>query len=147
MAYARNKKVNLNYEILDTFEAGVVLDGHEVKSVRAGHVTFEGSYISLRKGEAFLVSAGITPYQIANLPKEYDKERPRKLLLTQKQLRELAKQTESTGLTLIPVSLYNKGNKIKLEFALAKGKKKHDKREDLKKKEADREIKRSLKNR
>lgn len=147
MAYARNKKVNLNYEILDTFEAGVVLDGHEVKSVRAGHVTFEGSYISLRKGEAFLVGAGITAYQMANIPKEYNKERPRKLLLTQKQLRELAKQTESTGLTLIPVSLYNKGNKIKLEFALAKGKKKHDKREDLKKKEADREIKRSLKNR
>lgn len=145
MAYAKNKHVYSDYEILDTFEAGLVLDGFEVKSVRQSHVTLDGAYISLRNGEAFLVGATISPYQGANTPDNYDQARPRKLLVSKKELRILAQQSEKAGLTLVPVSLYNKGRRIKLEFAIGRGKKKHDKREDLKRKEAEREIKRTLK--
>ena len=131
-AYIRNKKALFNYEVLERFEAGIVLAGHEVKAIRAGQGSLAGAYVILRGSEAFLVNATITPYQIANTPKDYAPERPRKLLLSHKELSHLERQLNTAGLTIVPLSLYNKGQKIKLEIALVRGKKKTDKREALK---------------
>lgn len=146
MRYAENKKATFNYEVLDTYEAGISLLGFEVKSIRDKKVSLEGSYVVIRGNEAFLVNSSIQPYQIKNTPKDYDPERPRKLLLTKKELDKLSNLDKKSGLTLIPISLYNKNNNIKLEFALARGKKKSDKRETIKKREANRDIERTLKN-
>lgn len=144
-SYIRNKKAYLNFEVLETFEAGIVLAGYEVKAVRAGRGKLEGSHIIIRGGEAFLVGASISHYQEANTPKSYDKERVRKLLLSKKQLKKLDTELNQAGLTIVPISLYNKIRKIKLEIALVRGKKKADKREALKKRDVKRDIDRILK--
>ncbi len=144
-AYITNRKVRFDFEILETFEAGVVLFGYEVKAVRKGLGKLEGAYIVLHGNEAFLVGARISFYQEANTPKEYNPDRQRKLLLSKKELAKLQGSGAQTGLTVVPLSLYNKGSKIKLEIALAKGKKKQDKRETLKKRDSKREIDRILK--
>lgn len=144
--YAQNKKATFNYEILEKFEGGLVLSGQEVKSVRDKKVSFEGSYVIIRGGEAFLVGTSISPYQVKNTSEKYDPERPRKILLSKKELKRLVDNDKKKGLTLIPISLYNKGNKIKLEFALARGKKKSDKRSAIAEREAKIEIERTLKN-
>ncbi len=143
--FIKNKKAKFNYEILETFEAGIELFGHEVKAVRAGKGKLEGSHIIIRGGEAFLVGSSIAPYQPNNTPKDYDPERPRKLLLTKKELNTLLGIESSKGLTLIPISLYNKNRYIKLEIASAKGKKKADKRETIKERDTKREIDRIMK--
>ncbi len=145
MSLISNKKARLNYEILETFEAGIELLGLEVKSVKRGEVSLEGSYIVVRGGEAFLTGADIAPYQPSNTPKDYDSRRNRKLLLTKKELTELEKKEAQKGLTILPISMYNKGRKIKVELAVARGKKKFDKRQTIKKRESDREIRRTLK--
>ena len=145
MALIANKKVHLNFEILETFEAGISLLGFEVKSLRNKTASLEGAHVIIRGNEAFLVGATISPYQPANTPKEYDPMRPRKLLLTKKELGALAKGEHQKGLTIVPISLYNKGRTIKAEIAIAKGKKKNDKRETLKQKESKRDIERTLK--
>lgn len=145
MQYAFNKKATFNYEVLEKFESGISLLGFEVKSVKNNRANLEGSYIIIRGGEVFLVNADIPPYQIKNTPETYDQHQPRKLLLTKKEIKKLNDSLNQKGLTLIPVSLYNKGRNIKLEFALAKGKKKFDKRETIKKRESDRDIQRTLK--
>jgi SsrA-binding protein len=141
----KNKKVSFDYEILEKFETGIELFGSEVKSLRKGQGKLEGSHVILRGGEAFLVGASIAPYQATNTAKSYEAERPRRLLLTQKELRALTTTENSKGLTLVPISLYTKGRRIKLEMAIVRGKKKADKREMLKKRDTAREIDRIMK--
>ncbi len=143
--YIRNKKARFNYEILDKFEAGMSLLGNEVKSMKAKHGSLDGAHIIVRGNEIFLVGANIPPYQPANTPKDYDPERPRKLLLTKKEIAELTILESKRGLTIVPISVYNKGNKLKLEFGVARGKKKYDKRETIKKRDTERDLGRSLK--
>jgi SsrA-binding protein len=144
-AYIKNRKARFNFEILETFEAGLVLKGYEVKSIRAGKGKIDGAYVIVRGEEAFLVGASITAFQVANTPKSYDPEQPRKLLLSKKQLAKIENQTETARLTCIPLSLYNNGGLIKLEIALARGKKKADKRQSLKARDTKRDIERTLK--
>ncbi|MAZ30257.1 SsrA-binding protein [bacterium] len=143
--YARNKKATFNYEILERFEAGLVLHGFEVKAIRAGKVSLEGAYIILRDGEAYLKGATISHYQEANTPDSYDPERERKLLLNKKEIAKLEKELNTAGLTIVPIRLYNKNQKIKLEIALVRGKKKADKREAIKKRDTKRVLDRLLK--
>ena len=145
MALIQNKKVRLNYEIAETFEAGMELFGFEVKSLRGKQGSLDGAHIIVRGSEAFLVSATIPPYQPANTPKDYDPARNRRLLLTKKEIARLYGFEKQKGLTIVPISVYNKGSKIKIEIGVAKGKKKYDKRETIKKKDTERDLKRSLK--
>lgn len=147
MSLITNKKIGLNYEILEKLEAGVELLGFEVKSLRAGQGSLLGSHISIRGLEAYLLGATIPPYQANNTPSDYDPMRARKILLTRPEIRKLIGLEKEKGLTIVPISVYNKGKKLKLEIAIVRGKKKYDKRETLKKKDADMDIRRSLKNR
>ena len=140
-----NKKAHFDYEFLDKYEGGLELFGHEVKSIKAKRADLSGSHVVIRGGEAFLVGASVPEYQAHNTPQDYKKDRTRKILVTKKELEKLAEQESKRGLTLIPISLYNKGNIIKISFALARGKKKYDKRETIKKRDSDREIERTLK--
>lgn len=140
-----NSKASFNYETLEKIEAGLELLGTEVKALRGRHGSLAGAYISIRGGEAYLLGANIPPYQANNAPKGYDAFRPRKLLLNRVELRTLTGREAEKGLTIVPISLYNKGPKIKLEIAVVRGKKKYDKRENIKKRETDREIRRTLK--
>ncbi len=144
--YLSHKKAHFDYEILATYEAGIVLAGHEVKSIRVGKGKLDGGFVIIRGGEAFLVGVNINPYQPKNQLKKYDAERARKLLLSKKELKEIEKQTETAGLTAIPLTLYNSGRNIKLGLAVVKGKKKHDKRESIKARDTKRDIERILKN-
>jgi len=143
--YARNKKATFNYEILERFEVGVVLRGYEVKAIRSGKASLVGAYIVLRDKEAYLKGASITYYQEANTPDSYNPERERKLLLNKKELVKIEKELNTAGLTVVPISWYNKKSKVKLEIALVRGKKKADKRETLKQRDSKRAIDRILK--
>lgn len=145
--YAQNRKAYFDYEILEKYECGIELLGTEVKSVRGGKMTLEGAFVIVRGGEAFLINTNVPPYQMANAPKDYDPLRNRKLLLTKKEIKELVGTEKNKSLTIVPISVYNKGRKIKVEIAIVKGKKKHDKRETTKKRETDREIRREYKGR
>lgn len=142
-----HKKARLDYEVLEELEAGIELLGIEVKSLRAKRGKLDGAHIVVRGGEAFIVGMDIPPFQVANTPKEYDSARTRKLLLTARELGSLAGADKQKGLTIVPISVYNKGNKLKVRIAVARGKKKYDKREDLKKKTAKRDIDRLMKGR
>ena len=142
---AENKKALFDYEILKKFEAGVSLRGFEVKSIKKGLMNLRGSYISMRENELFLVNANIAPYQPKNAPKDYDPERPVKLLLNKKEIEYLIGKTAEKGLTLVPVSVYTKGRLIKLEFALVRSQKKFEKREKIKEREFKRQADRALK--
>jgi len=144
--YARNKKATFNFDVLEEFEAGIVLYGYEVKAVRGGKVSMVGSYIILRSGEAWLKGTTISYFQEANTPDNYNPERERKLLLSKKELKKLEKELNTAGLTVIPLALYNAGRNIKLKIALARGKKKADKRESIKQRDVKRDIDRTLKN-
>ena len=145
--YAENRKARFNYEILEKYEAGIELLGVEVKSVRGGQMSLEGAFVIVRGGEAYLINANIPPYQVKNTPKDYDSLRNRRILLTKKEIARLAGSEKNKSLTIMPISVYNKGRKIKVEIALVKGKKKFDKRETLKKRDTDREIRREMKER
>lgn len=145
--YAENRKARFNYEILEKYEAGIEFLGTEVKSVRGGRMSLEGAFVIVRGGEAYLINSNIPPYQVKNAPKDYDPLRNRKLLLTKKEISKLAGSEKNKSLTIVPTSVYNKGRKIKVEIALVKGKKKFDKRETIKKRETDREIRREYKER
>jgi SsrA-binding protein len=140
----KNKRATFEYEILKNYEAGVVLSGPEVKSLRNQSGSFVGSFVKLLSGEAFLLNAQITPYSFAD-NKDYDPKRTRKLLLSKKELQELEEITSQKGKTLVPLAFILKHNKIKLEFAVARGKKLHDKRADVKKRDLDRELARARK--
>ena len=146
-SYAENRKARFNYEILEKYETGIELLGTEVKSVRGGQMSLEGAFVIIRGGEAFLINANIPPFQPKNAPKNYDPLRNRKLLLTKKEIAELAGSEKNKSLTIVPISVYNKNRKIKVEIALVKGKKKLDKRETIKKRETDRELRREYKGR
>jgi SsrA-binding protein len=143
--YIKNKKALFNYEVTEKFQAGMELLGHEVKAIRANMGALEGSHVVVRGGEAFLVGATIPPYQPNNTPKDYDPGRSRRLLLTKKELAELSNQESKKGLTIVPISVYNAGRNLKLEIGVARGKKKFDKREDIKKKDTKRDIEREAK--
>lgn len=143
--YAENRKARFNYEIVEKYETGIEFLGTEVKSVRGGQMSLDGAFVIVRGGEVFLINASIPPYQIKNAPKDYDPLRNRKLLLTKKEINELAGNEKNKSLTIVPISVYNKGRKIKIEIALVKGKKKYDKRETIKKRETDREVRREYK--
>ncbi|MBI2623183.1 MAG: SsrA-binding protein SmpB [Candidatus Liptonbacteria bacterium] len=138
---AENRRARFDYEVLETFEAGVVLKGHEVKSVKAKRMGLAGSRAIIRGGEVYLVGAQIPPYQPLNVPPDYAPDATRKLLLKQDEIKHLVGALRE-GTTLIPLNAHLKGNLIKIELALARGKKKHDKREAIKKRDSRREMKR-----
>lgn len=141
---AQNKKANFDYELLEKYEAGLVLYGHEVKAVRAGQVSLKGSFISLRtkngKTELYLVGCQISPYKNAGPLPDYNQTRERKLLLKNEEISRLLGKKQIEGLTLIPLKIYTNHSFLKLEFAVARGKKKYDKREAIKKREVDRKL-------
>ena len=143
--FAENKKAYFNYQILEKFEAGIVLAGYEVKSIKSGRINLAGSYVIIKNEEAYLINASIPPYQPKNVPPEYDPSRQRKLLLKKKEIKYLIGKTRQKGLTLVPLKMYTKKREVKLEFGVAKGKKKTDKRELIKKREVKREIRKALK--
>jgi len=137
---ARNKRARFDYEILETFEAGIVLSGQEVKSAKTGHTRLQGAFIQIRNGQAFLKNAFIAPYTHASVAEEYEPTQNRKLLLHKHQITQLKKKLDAGGLTIVPISLYTKAGKIKLEIGLGKGKREFEKRDTIKKREADREM-------
>ena len=142
---AKNPTAYHNYEILEKIEAGIVLYGTEIKSIRAGKVNLKDSYAAIEKnGEVYVYSMHISPYEHGNI---YNKDplRPKKLLLNRREINKLVGMVTQKGYTLVPIQLYFKGNFVKLELGVGKGKKLFDKREDLKKKEADKKINRYLK--
>ena len=145
MALIDNKKVRFDYELLKEFEAGIELLGTEVKALRNKRGSLAGARVVVRGNEAYLVGASIPPYQPENIDESYDPERVRRLLLSKKELAELAGADVEKGLTIVPISLYNSGRKLKLSFALARGKKKHDKRETIKERETNIAIERAMK--
>ncbi len=142
-----NKKINVDYEILETFESGIELLGLEVKSLRKNQGSLLGSHIIVRGGEVFLISTNIPAFQEKNTPDLYDPKRNRKLLLNKAEIQRIALLDAKKGLTIVPVSMYNKGKKIKVQIAVVRGKKKFDKREDIKKREVDRDIRREFRDR
>jgi SsrA-binding protein len=147
---AVNKQATFDYEVLDKYEAGLVLFGHEVKAVRAGNVNLKGSYITFLGGknglpEACLTNAHISLYKYASTVKDYDPTRSRRILLKAREIHKLMGRKKEQGLTIVPLRIYTKSRFLKLEFALARGKKKYDKREDLKKKDLDRESRTLMK--
>lgn len=143
-----NKHATYDYEVLETYEAGLVLFGHEVKAIKNQQLNFRGSYITVKyepKPALFLVKAHLSLYKKTGAIPSYDPERPRKLLLHKKEIASILGKLEQKGLTIIPLSVYTKRNIIKLEFCLARGKKKFEKKEALKKADVMREIRRTLK--
>jgi SsrA-binding protein len=143
--YATNEKAHFDYHIQETLEAGLVLAGHEVKSIRAGRCSIKGAYVKIVNGEAWLLGATVSPYQPGNVPPDYDQQRSRKLLLKKKELNYLIGKSQEKGLTLVPIKLYNKNGLIKLEVGVGQGKKKADKREKIIEREIQRKIERMLK--
>ncbi|OGN07849.1 MAG: SsrA-binding protein [Candidatus Yanofskybacteria bacterium RIFCSPHIGHO2_01_FULL_45_42] len=138
--YASNSRAGFDYEILETLEAGLALKGYEVKSIKTGKVSLRGSYVKIINGEPTLIGATISPYQAQNTPSDYDPQSSRKLLLSRKQIATLIGLSQAHGLTLIPLKLYDKRGLIKLLVGVAKGKKKYDKREAIKKREFERRV-------
>ena len=142
--YADNSKALFDYEVIERFTAGIELLGTKVKSVRAGKMNLRGAFVAVRGNEAYLTGAEIPAYQPKNAPEAYDSLRVRKLLLTKNELDELKNAEGTKGLTVIPLSVYNKGRFLKLDIAIARGKKKFDKRQAIKKRDVERDLKRSL---
>ena len=145
--YSENKKAGFDYEVVERFEAGVVLFGQEVKSIKTGHINLSGAYVSVASGEPFLIGLKVPPYQPNNAGADFNQERERKLLLNKKEIDYLIGKTKVKGFSLIPLKIYEKSGRIKLEFGLAKGKKKYDKKEKIKKRDVDREVNRELSSR
>ena len=140
---ARNKKATHEYHILDTFEAGIVLVGPEVKSIRSGKVSLAEAFARIDGSEAWLHGMHISPYGPASMW-NVDPTRPRKLLLNRREIRKLIGATQQEGFTLVPLELYLKDGYVKVALALGRGKKSFDKREDLKKRDAEREMQRAI---
>lgn len=136
-----NRKARFEFEILDRIEAGIVLLGTEVKSVREGHVSLQESYAAASNGELWLEGCTIQPYSQGNI-NNHEPTRPRKLLLHKKELKKLAQRVAEKGLTLVPLSMYFKGPNLKVELGVARGKKLHDKRDTIKKRETERSLRR-----
>ncbi len=144
---ANNPTAKHNYSIQDTYEAGIVLTGTEIKSIRNGKVNLKDSYANIKNGEIFIYGMHISPYEHGNI---YNKDplRTRKLLLTQREINKLTEHNKKKGLSLVPISLYFNGNFLKIELGIGKGKKLYDKRQDIAKRDAEIRIRKqmSLKN-
>jgi SsrA-binding protein len=145
-AVATNRKARHDYHILDTFEAGMVLSGSEIKSVRAGRVSLRESYVTVRNGELWLVNCHIAPYDQASRL-NHEPRRERKLLMHRRQIDRLARDVQEPGYTIVPLRMYLKNNWAKVEIGLVRGKRQYDKRQAIAKREADRQIRRILKER
>jgi SsrA-binding protein len=148
--YIHNKKVFFNYEVQETFEAGIELFGYEVKSIKAEQGNLEGAYVIVKAGQVYLTNATIPPYQVGNTPKEYNPMRPRRLILHKKEMKQFSEilgkgGKGNGGLTIVPISVYNNNSKLKVEICIARGKKKADKRQTIKKRETNIEIRREMK--
>ncbi len=140
-----NRQARFLYEILDTYEAGIELKGTEVKSIREGQVNLRDGYVLIRNGEAWLINAHISPYGTASEYFNHDPRRTRKLLMHKQEIRKLIGKVEQQGLTLVPLKMYLKRGWVKIEVALGKGKKLHDKREDERRREDKRDMERAMK--
>ena len=143
--FINNKKAHFNYEIMDTYEAGIKLQGFEVKSIKKGQGSINSAFCIIRGEEAYIVGMHIPPYQPKNTYPGYDPDQTRKLLLSKKEIKKLAEKDSIKGLTLVPLSLYSKGPYIKVSIAIARGKKAYDKRESIKKRDVERDIRREYK--
>lgn len=141
--YVENTKARFNYEVLDEYETGIELLGNEVKALRQNHGRIDSAHVIVRGGEVFMLGADIPPYQPHNAGVSYDPMRTRRLLLSKGEIKTLGELEK--GLTIVPLSLYNKGTKIKVKIAVVRGKKKFDKRVTIKNRETDREIHRVIK--
>jgi SsrA-binding protein len=142
--FSENKKALFNYEVLEKYEAGLVLFGQEVKSIKTGHINLSGSYVVFNRAEPFLTGVKIPPYQPNNAGADYNETRQKKLLLNKKEIDYLMGRTKTKGFSLIPLKIYEKSGRIKLEFGLAKGKKKFDKKDKIKNRDVERDINREL---
>jgi SsrA-binding protein len=140
---ATNRRARHDYHVLETMEAGLVLLGTEVKSIREGKVQLRDSFVEIRDGEAWMIGAHVSPYTHGNR-ENHDPDRPRKLLLKRREIERLFGRTLQKGFTVVPLRLYLKGNRIKAEIALVRGKKLHDKREAERQRELDREVEETL---
>ncbi len=147
MTLVEYKKALLKFAPIESFSAGLELLGTEVKSLRSKLGSLDGARVVIRGGEAYIVGMTIPPYQAANTDKKYDAERPRRLLLSRKEINTLAIEEAKKGLTIVPLEVYTSGRLVKARIAIVRGKGKSDKREDLKKRDAERETGRVLKNR
>ena len=145
MTLARNQRAKFDYDIIKTYEAGIILTGQEVKSVRAGNVSLKGAYAALHNGELWLLNAHISPYQKAGQLKDYEPTHSRKLLLHSRELKELIGKLQAERLTLIPISVYTARRRVKLELGLGRGRKRFEKREVIKKRDIQKEIRQVLK--
>lgn len=139
-----NRKANFDFEVLERFEAGISLLGHEVKSLKAGGAHFTGTFITINEGEAWVKHFHVPLYANSTLP-QYEPERPRKLLLRKAEIEKIAGALSTKGVTVVPLSCGLKNGRVKLEIALVRGKKTYDKRESLKKKDQERQIRTALK--
>jgi len=144
MTIATNKRAFFDYQILETYEAGIELKGYEVKSIKNGRINLAGSYAVLKNNQVWLINADVPPYQPKNTPSDYDPKRSRRLLLRKTEIKGLIGQIQEKGLTLGPLKVYTKNRKIKIEIGLAKSRKKVDKRELIKKRETEKEIKETM---
>jgi len=142
---ATNRRAKYDYNILEKFEAGLILTGYEVKAVKNGHISLKGAYVTIKDGEAWLINSLISPYQPKNMPQDYDSTHSKKLLLHKNEITSLIGKKKGKGLTLVPLRVYTKHNRIKLEFVLGQGKRQIDKRESIKERESKRKIDRALK--
>ena len=142
---AKNPTAWHNYAIENTLEAGIVLTGTEIKSIRNGKVNLKDTYVNIKNGEVFIYGMHISPYEFGNIFNK-DPLRTRKLLLNKREIDKLYGMIKQKGISLVPISMYMKGNKVKIEVGIGKGKKLYDKREDMAKKDAEMKIKRALKN-
>ncbi len=137
---ALNKRVRFDYDLIETYEAGMALTGAETKSAKEGHIQLKGAFVSMSDSEAALKNAYIAPYKPAHLGDSYDPTRERKLLLHKRELKRLIGKQREAGLTLIPTRVYLRGRYVKVEIALARGKKQYEKKQAIKKRELDREV-------
>lgn len=142
---ADNRQARYQYEILDTYEAGIALLGTEVKSIREGKVNLGDGFANVKRGEVWLHNVHISPHKMTNLAYNHEPRRVRKLLLHKQEIRKLIGQTEQKGLTLVPLKMYFKEGRVKISIALGRGKKLHDKRDSLKKKQDKRDMARAMK--
>jgi len=143
-ALAVNKRARFDYELLETFEAGLQLLGTEVKSVKAGNISLKGAFVTMHDEEPYLTNATIPPWQPKNTPDDYDPVRPRKLLLKAAEIKTLLGTKQAQGLTIVPVKVYNKGSRVKVEIALARGKRQHDKKAAKRERDIQRDVDRAL---
>ena len=144
MIEINNKKARFDYELLDTYEAGIVLTGTEIKSIREGNCNLKDSYVVIRKNEAYIINMHISEYKEGNIF-NHNETRTRKLLLHKKEILKLNDKISINGFTIVPVKLYFKGNKAKILIAIARGKKTYDKRETIKKRDVERDLRKRLK--